>query len=120
MLADPQSINPGGGSVSLPRTEVSPTAATYTSSDGALSMRVTQATANGGSKRTSVTLRSTKIATDPLTATNIRVLDTITVTFNVPPSGFTAAELAAQFNGLSTALNASSGAMILKILAGEK
>lgn len=115
MLADPQSIN----SVSLPRTGVGTDSATYTSADGTLSLRVQQI---GGKDRTRfvISVQSTKIAADPLTAVNQRVNAVVSVTVTAPPSGFTATELKDLFAGLSTALSATSGAMLIKILGGEK
>lgn len=115
MLADPQSIN----SVSLPRTGIGTDNAVYTSADGALSLRIQQVR---GKDRTRyiVSVQSSKIATDPLTAVNQRVSAVASVTVTAPAAGFTAAELKDLVVGLNTALTASSSAMLLKILGGEK
>jgi hypothetical protein len=115
MLTDPQSLN----SVSLPRTALNGDSATYTSADGALSMRVQQVKGRDRT-RTIVSAQSNKIAADPLTAVNQRVSAIASVTITSPPTGFTSTELKDLFVGLSTLLTASSGATLIKVLGGEK
>lgn len=119
MLADPQSVTIAGTAVSLPRTGVNGTSADYTSADGAVSLRVQQTT-NKDQTRTIVSLRSNKIAADPLTAVNRRLSSVVTVSFTNPVDGFTITELKDQFVGIATALTASSAALTTKILGGEK
>jgi hypothetical protein len=115
MLADPQSVN----SVSLPRTGIGQDSATYTSADGALSLRV-QTVRGKDRNRFIISIQSTKIAADPLTAVNQRVSSVASVTVTAPLSGFTTTELKDLTTGLFTALTATSNAMLLKILGGEK
>lgn len=115
MLADPQTIS----AITLPRTGIGSDSATYTSADGALSLLVRQIRGKD-STRYVISVSSNKIAADPLTATNSRVTAVASVTITAPPAGFTAAELKDLFGGLSTALTATSSAMLLKILGGEK
>lgn len=119
MLADPQSLTIAGTAVSLPRTGVSNNAADYTSADGAVSLRVQQTT-NGGNRRTSISVRSNKIAADPLTAVNRRLSSTVSVNVNAPLDGFTITELKDQIVAIATALTASSASLATKILGGEK
>ena len=119
MLADPQSLTIAGTAVSLPRTGVNGTSADYTSADGAVSLRVQQQVSKG-TRRTSVSLRNNKITTDPLMAVNRRVSDVVSLNINAPLDGFTATELKDHVVALATALTASSAAMTLKVLGGEK
>lgn len=119
MLADPQSITLAGTAVPLPRTGVNGTFADYTSADGALSMRVQQTTSQNV-RRTHISLRSNKIAADPLTAINRRLSSVVSVSISGPLDGFTVAELKDQVVALATALTASSAATTIKILGGEK
>jgi hypothetical protein len=115
MLADPQSIN----SISLPRTGIGTDSAVYTSADGALSLRV-QKVSGKDRNRFIVSVQSTKIAADPLTAVNQRISAVASVTVTAPLSGFTATELKDLYKGLGDALSATTYAMFLKILGGEK
>lgn len=119
MLADPQSVTIGGNAVSLPRTAVNGQTADYTSADQATSLRVSQRK-NGNVVRTTVSLQSSKIAADPLTAVNKRITSTVSVSWTAPQDGHTVTELKDQFVGLATALTASSAAMAVKVLGGEK
>lgn len=119
MLADPQSVTIAGNAVSLPRTAVGAQTADYTSSDQATSLRVSQRK-TGNAVRTTVSLQSSKIAPDPLTAVNKRVTSTVSVSWTGPQDGHTVTELKDQFVGLANALTASSAAMTIKVLGGEK
>lgn len=115
MLADPQSI----GAVTLPRTGIGADATVYTSADGAYSLRVQQVRGKDRT-RSIISYQQTKIAADPLTAVNQRVSAVASVTVTAPPAGFTSTELKDLFVGLATALTGTSGAMVIKILGGEK
>lgn len=119
MLADPQSVTVAGNAISLPRTGVNGNLADYMSADGTTSLRIQQSTTRN-TKRTSVILRTAKIAADPITGLNSRVTATWSVTCSQPLDGFTITELKDQLVGLATALTASSAAMTTKVLGGEK
>lgn len=119
MLADPQSITVGGSTISLPRTGVNGNLADYTSADGTTSLRIQQSTTKN-TKRTSIVLRTAKIAADPITGVNSRVTATWSATCTQPLDGFSVTELKDQLVGLATALTASSAAMTTKVLGGEK
>jgi len=119
MLADPQSVTVGGATISLPRTGVDKGSADYTSADGTSQMRVAQTT-NSSSRRTTISLKTNKIAADPITAVNSRKSSLWTITNTAPLDGFTVAELRDQLIGLANALTATSGALATKILGGEK
>jgi hypothetical protein len=115
MLTDPQTI----GAVSLPRTGLANDTATYTAADGSYSLRIQQVRGKDRT-RSIISYQQNKIAADPLTAVNQRVSAVASVTISAPPSGFTSTELKDLFAGLSTALTASTGAMVIKVLGGEK
>lgn len=119
MLADPQSITVGGTTISLPRTGVTGNLADYTSADGVTSLRVQQSTTRTV-KRTSVTLKTAKIAADPITGINSRITATWGISLIQPLDGFTVTELKDQLVGLANVLTASSAATAIKILGGEK
>jgi len=119
MLADPQSVTVNGVAISLPKTGADRTSADYTSADGNTQVRVNQ-TINGNTKRTTVSIKTNKIAADPVSAVNSRKSAIWTITNSAPLDGFTINELRDQLVGIATALTASSGALTLKVLAGEK
>lgn len=119
MLADPQSVTVNGVAISLPRTGVNNNLSDYSSADGITSLRIQQSLTSS-TKRTSVILRTAKIAADPISGLNSRKLATISVTVTAPLDGFTITELKDQLVGLATALTASSAAMTTKVLGGEK
>lgn len=119
MLADPQSVTVAGTALSLARVGIGQNSADYWTADGASRLRVQQ-TSNAKTRRTSVTLQTDKVAADPLTAVNARVTSQISVSILAPINGFTVTELRDQLIGLANALTASTGAMTVKILGGEK
>jgi hypothetical protein len=119
MLADPQSITVAGTAISLPRVGADKTSADYQSADGNSQLRVSQ-TGNGSTRNTVISLRTAKIAADPITAVNARKSQLITISFRGPIDGFSITELKDEFIGLTNALTASSAAVLLKALGGEK
>lgn len=120
MLADPQTITISSNARTLAQTDLTPSSGIYTDPDNGLSLFVTQRVEKNGVRRVTVSLTTAKIAADPLTAINQRVDDAVTISFRVPPSGFTKAEIAAQFVGLSTWLTAATNANLNKVLGGER
>lgn len=119
MLPDPQSVTVNAVPISLPRTGMDKVSADYTSVDGLTQMRVSQVI-NGSTRRTTISLKTNKIAADPISGVNSRK-STVWSFSNVSPiDGFTVTELKDQFVGLTTALNASSAALVIKALGGEK
>lgn len=121
MLADPQTITISSNARTLAQTDLTASTGVYTDTDNGLTLYVTQRVEKGtGTRRATVSLTTTKIAADPLTAINQRVDDAVTISFKVPPSGFTKAEIAAAFAGLSSWLTASTNANLNKVLGGER
>ena len=119
MLTDPQSVTVGGSTISLPRTGADKGSADYTSADNLSQLRVAQTT-NSTSRRTAISLKTNKIAADPITALNSRKSSLWTITNVAPIDGFTITELRDQLIGIANSLTATSGALASKILAGEK
>jgi hypothetical protein len=119
MLADPQSVTVGGTAISLPKTGSDRGSADYSSADGNSQMRVAQ-TVNSSTRRTTISLKTNKIAADPVSAVNSRKSSIWTISNTAPLDGFTITELRDQLIGLANALTASSGALLTKILGGEK
>ena len=119
MLTDPQSVTVGGTTISLPRVGADRSSADYQSADSTSQMRVQQTT-NGSTRRTVVSLKTSKIAADPITAVNSRKNSIWSISNTAPLDGFTVAELRDQLIGLANTLTASSGALATKVLGGEK
>lgn len=119
MLTDPQSVTVAGTAISLPRTGENGTLADYTSADGLTSLRVQQSI-NKSTRRTSILLRTTKVAADAITGLNSRITSTISANVTSPLDGFSALELKDQFVALATLLTATSGSTMLRVLGGEK
>lgn len=119
MLTDPQTVTVNAVPITLPRTGADKSSADYTSADGLSQLRVAQ-TVNASTKQTTISLKTNKIAADPITAVNSRKSSIWTITNRVPLDGFTAAEIKDQLVGLANALTATSGALTLKALGGEK
>ena len=119
MLADPQSVTVGGSTISLPRTGADKGSADYTSVDGISQLRVAQTT-NSTSRRTTISLKTNKIAADPITTLNSRKSSIWTISNVAPIDGFTIVELRDQLIGLANSLTATTGALTTKVLGGEK
>ncbi len=119
MLADPQSVTVGGSTISLPRIGEDGNFTDYTSADGVTSLRITQTT-SATLKRSSLTLRTAKIAADPISGLNSRKLANVSVSIARPVDGFTVTELKDQLVALATLLTASSAAIAIRIIGGEK
>lgn len=119
MLVDPQSITISGSAVSFPRTGVSNTQSDYKSADGNVELRVVQ-TKSSSQVRTAVSLKRNKVAADPISGLNSRKSAVWSIACVAPLDGITVAELQADLLGLMSAMSASSGAMIAKVLGGEK
>lgn len=117
-LADPQSVTIDGSAISLPRIKSAGNVTTYTSADGAYTFLVRQSTTKQR-VRSEIRVSQTKIATDPLTALNLSVGDSVYLVVDRPLVGWTAADLKKQVDGLTAWTSASSGSNLLKVLQGE-
>ncbi len=119
-FADPQSVTIGTvpGAVSLPRVNGVGELGKFLNYDAKTVLTV--GTTYGKRTRHSARLTYSKVVTDPLiSSTNVLVLGGITVTIDVPPSGFSAVEQKELAKALITHLTASSDAALIKLIAGE-
>lgn len=117
-FADPQSVTISGVTTSLPRISSGANASIYKSNDGLITL--TASNAYGKRTRRTIRLNVAKISADPyLPAANIKTDVSTYIVFDIPPAGFTVAEVTALFTGFSTLLNASSAAAVTKLLGGE-
>lgn len=117
-FADPQSVNPGSGAVSLPRTGLGATAGSFKSNDGTLTFDV--ANQYGKRIRRSASVRLSKYASDPTVSGNSTLVSAgVRLSVDQPIQGFTVAELTTLVTGLITNLTASSNANVVKLLGGE-
>lgn len=117
-FADPQSIKISGVTTSLPRVSVGKNESTYESSDG---LNVLSASSQYG-KRTRRVIRfdTSKITADPfIPATNVKVGASTYLVFDIPPAGYTNAEVKAIYDGFIEALQAGTSVLVTKLLGGE-
>jgi hypothetical protein len=117
-FSDPQSVTISGTAISLPRTSSGKNESGYTSGDGLVAL--TASSSYGKRTRRVIRIDHSKITADPfISTTNVKVSMSTYLVFDVPPAGYTNAEAKAVYDGFVAALNASSGALITKLLGGE-
>jgi hypothetical protein len=117
-LTDPQKINPGSGSVDLPRVNVKGSESQYSSADGLLT--ITASTVRGKRKRTVFRVDQNKIAADPFKpADNVQLSQSVYIVCDRPLAGFTNAETLELLSGLIAQGAASSNAVFTKVIGGE-
>lgn len=117
-LSDPQSITISGTPISLPRVSTGQNESDYWSSDGLVKLSL----ANAYGRRTRRVLRvdHSKITTDPFISTqNVKVSMSNYMVFDLPPAGYTNADVKAVYDGFKALFTASSDAVITKLLGGE-
>lgn len=122
-FADPQTITIApAAALSLPRTQTADAEgnpSVYTSADGLTVLTVSHENAKKGRVRRLVKITVSKLAPDPYRPTdNRRVSMSAHVVFDTE-DGYTAAEQKAVWDGFITQLQATSGLLITKVLAGE-
>lgn len=118
-LSDPQSVTIGGTATSLPNVERNGGSAVYQKDDGTVVLKV-QHTKGKTRTRRSVRLDLTKVVADPYASGISRPVSmSAFVNVDVPNLGLTLAEQKDLATALMTALTASSGALLTKILGGE-
>lgn len=121
-FADPQSINPGSGAVSLPRTGQAVNLGEFTSGDTTLKLSITHEYLVGKDNRTRRTVRvdRSKISADPLVpSTNVVLKDSAYIVYNGPQQGFTSAEAVSLLAGLAAWGTATTNAAFTKLAGGE-
>lgn len=119
MLTDPQSATIGGVTTPLPRTEERAETHVYSDRATGTTLYVTQKVNKNGDLRTSASLVKPEIVTDPVTGLKSRLNPSVTVSAN-QPFGVAAGSAEALYDGLTTALEATTKALLKKILNGEK
>jgi hypothetical protein len=121
-LTDPTVITISAVPISLPRISVGDDKSEYQSGDGLTKLTVSHLYQQGRGDRTRRMARIDvrKIAADwAKPAENVEVSMACYVVFDLPLAGYSPTEAKAAWDGFNTALQASSGAMITKILGGE-
>lgn len=117
-FTDPESIDIGAGTVSLPRVSVGKNESIYSSGDGSIVLKASSQ--YGKRTRRTIRLDLIKTTTDPyIPAQNVKVSASMYIVFDLPPAGYTPKEMEEAFEGYSTLLNASSAVLITKLLGGE-
>lgn len=117
-LTDPQSVTINAVAVSLPRTSTGTNSSVYTSNDGLV--KETWSHQYGRSGRHLVRLDHSKIAANPFDSSlNAKYSMAAYMVIDVPPVGYTVTEAKQVVDGLIAQLNASSGALITKLIGGE-
>jgi hypothetical protein len=117
-LADPQSITINAVANSLPRVSSGINSGAFASNDGTVKLSVSHQ--YGKRNRHLLRVDHSKIAPDPLISSqNIVHSMSFYVVADVPPTGYTVTEAKQVIDGFVSLLNASSGALITKILGGE-
>jgi len=119
-FADPQTITVSATTTPLPRTFSSGSESAYTSADGLISLSANHSVVKQGRHRRLLRLDYAKMTSDPFKPTeNVKVNTACYVVFDVPPAGFTNAEITAIYTGFKTQFTASSDLLITKLLGGE-
>jgi hypothetical protein len=117
-FADPQSVNPGSGAVSLARTGSGISSGAFGSNDGTLTMDIQHSNGKRIRRTAGVTLK--KYSSDPtISGRSIPVSATVRIVIDQPLEGFSVAELTTLVTGLIGNLTASSNGNVVKLLGGE-
>jgi len=113
-----QTVTINSVAISLPRTGSTLTSGQFESSDGLVSEVVSHQ--RGKRNRHMLRINHNKIAEDPFqSSVNAKYSMSAYVVFDVPPIGYTVAEQKQVIDGFLAQLNASSGALITKVLGNE-
>jgi len=119
-LADPQSITINAVTTPLPRTFSEGSESAYVSADGLWKLSLNHTPVKQGRNRHLLRFDHAKITTDPFLPTqNVRVSTGIYLVVDVPPAGYTNAEVMQIYTGFKTLFSASSDAVITKLIGGE-
>lgn len=117
-FADPQTITISGVTTPLPRISTEGDETVYQSADGLIQMLASHD--SGKRIRHLLRVNHSKLTPDPfIPAENVKVSTSCYVVFDVPPVGYTAAELLAIYTGFKTQFSAASDLLISKLIAGE-
>ncbi len=119
MLTDPQAVTISSVAVSLPRLEERPETNVYTNRTENVDLFVTQKVDKKGVARSTTSLVKYEIVTDVLTGIKSRSPYSISVSSAIPV-GITVAQAEALYDALTNALEATTKALLKKILGGER
>jgi len=119
-LADPQTITINAVPQSLPRTFSEGREAVYSSADGLWRLSLNHNLIKQGRTRHLLRFDHAKVTSDPFVPTqNVKVNTAIYLVVDVPPAGYTNAEVMQVYSGFKTLFTASSDAVISKLIGGE-
>lgn len=119
MLTDPQSTTISGVTSSLPKLEQRADTSVYSNVADGVELFVTQKVAKDGRRRASATLQKSIIVTDPITGLKAKSPYSITESVSYP-IGVATADVVALHTALTSALQASTNALLTKIVNGER
>ena len=119
MLTDPQAVTISGTASTLPRLEERSDTNVYSDRTNNVDLYVTQKVDKKGTMRASVSLVKSIIVTDAITGLKSRVPYSVNINF-VQPLGVAQADVEALYDAETTALGASTKALLKKILNGER
>lgn len=118
-LSDPQSVTLNSVATSLPRVSTGENKSVYQKDDGFVKLTISHAPSRTSTRRV-VRLDTTDVAADPLLAGVNREVPFAAYLVIVSPNvGLSLATQKDKVLGLTTALTASSGALLTKVLGGE-
>lgn len=117
-FSDPQTITISGVTTSLPRVSNRANGSDYQSGDGLIKLSAD----NAYGRRTRRVLRvdHAKISPDLyVPSQNVRLSMSCYIVWDIPATGYTSAEALAIYQGLYGQANATSHALVTKLLGGE-
>jgi hypothetical protein len=117
-FSDPQSITISAVATSLPRTSTGVNTSDYKSADGLMTLSASHA--YGRRTRRVLRFDHSKVTADPfIPSQNVKVGMSNYLVFDLPPAGYSNAEITAVYTGFKTLFTASTDAAIVKLLGGE-
>lgn len=119
MLSDPQAVTISATPISLPRLEERANTHVYSNRDAGTDLYVTQTVDKVGTLRSSISLVKAELSTDPVTGLKSKVRPSVSVSTQ-QPVGTAAGSVEALYDALTTALEATTKALLKKVIGGEK
>jgi len=117
-FTEPLAVTVSGSAIALPRISVGDDRSEYASGDGLYT--ITASHDYGKRTRRALRIDASKLTPDPFKPVeNVRVSMSHTLVFDIPPAGYTAAEVEAVYQGFKTLYISSGDTMIKKLLGGE-
>jgi len=119
-FTDPQTVTISGAAVSLPRVSTEGDETVYRSADATVELSVGHSVTGKGRLRHSLRVDHSKIGPDwQVPSENKKESMSVNIVFDLPQTGYTAVEAKAVYDGFIAQVQASSAALITKLLAGE-